>query len=83
MISIRCKECNREISSHPSKTTSCGCPNMATLKGDTITALDLSKVVMLNSVRDEKKKPLLSDSDLAYQESRRTRKVRKLDFEVR
>jgi hypothetical protein len=56
---------------------------MATLKGDTITALDLSKVVMLNSVRDEKKKPLLSDSDLAYQESRRTRKVRKLDFEVR
>jgi len=83
MISIRCKECNRELISHPSKTTSCGCPNMATLKGDTITAIDLSKVIMLNSVKEDKRSPILSDSDLAYQESRRTRKVRKLDFEVR
>lgn len=83
MLSIRCKECNKELIGHPSKTRSCGCPNMATLKGDTITAIDLSKVVMLNSVKDETKKSHLSDSDLAYQESRRTRKVRKLDFEVR
>jgi hypothetical protein len=56
---------------------------MMVLKGDTVTAVDLSQVVMLNSLMQNKKSNVLSSSDLEFQESRRTRKVRKLDFEVR
>lgn len=82
MISVRCKECNKELHSHPTKTVCCGCPNMTTLRGNVVSAVDLSRVVMLNSLRTEKKKPFLSDSDLAFQESRKNRKIRKLDFEV-
>ena len=56
---------------------------MTLVKGDTITAVDLNQVVMLNSFKENKNSGVLSASDLAYQESRRARKVRKLDFEVR
>jgi hypothetical protein len=56
---------------------------MATICGDKISALDLSEVVLLNSEKNIKKQPLLSNADLKYQEERRQRKVRKLDFEVR
>ena len=83
MISIRCKDCNREIVGHPSKTVTCGCPNMATIRGDKISALDLSHVVMLNSLKEAQKTNVLSSQDLAFQEARRQRKVRKLDFEIR
>jgi hypothetical protein len=75
MISIRCKDCNRELVGHPSKTVTCGCPNMATIRGDKISALDLSHIVMLNSIQKEQKTNV--------QEARRQRKVRKLDFEIR
>ena len=83
MISIRCKDCNREISGHQTKTITCGCPNMATIRGDKISAVDLSRVVMLNSIQKEQNSNVLSSSDLAYQEARRQRKVKRLDFEVR
>jgi len=83
MISIRCKDCNKEITGHPTKTVSCGCPNMATIRGDKISAVDLSRVVMLNSVKEVQKTNVLSSQDLAFQEARRQRKVRKLDFEIR
>lgn len=83
MISIRCKECNKELTAHPTKTVSCGCSNMATITGDKITALDLSRVVMLNSIKKEEKKNVLSSQDLAYQEARRQRKVKRLDFEIK
>jgi hypothetical protein len=56
---------------------------MTTVKGDTITALDLSKVVMTSSDKQSKNSSLLTKEDLAFQEERRTRKVRRLDFEVR
>jgi hypothetical protein len=75
--------CGKELEAHPVKTRSCGCPNMATICGDQITAIDLSEVVLLNSNNNVKKQPLLSNADLKYQEERRKRKVRKLDFEVR
>lgn len=83
MISVRCKVCGTELNSHPVKTKSCGCSNMTTVKGDTITALDLSKVVMTSSDKQNKNSSFLSKEDLAFQEERRTRKVRRLDFEVR
>ena len=83
MLSIRCKECGREVSGHPTQARSCGCPNMATVKGDSITAVDLNKVVMLNSGKKVEKDNSLTPGDLQWQEERRKRKVRKLDFEVR
>ena len=83
MLSIRCKECGREVSGHPTQARSCGCPNMATVKGDSITAVDLNRVVMLNSGKNIEKDNSLTPGDLQWQEERRKRKVRKLDFEVR
>ena len=83
MLSIRCKECGREVSGHPTQARSCGCPNMSTVKGDSITAVDLGKVVMLNSGKNIEKDNSLTPSDLQWQEDRRKRKVRKLDFEIR
>ena len=83
MISIRCKDCNKEITGHPSKTVTCGCSNMATIRGDKISALDLSRIVMLNSLKESSKTNVLTSQDIAWQEARRQRKVRRLDFEVR
>jgi hypothetical protein len=82
-LKIRCRSCNRELEGHPTKTVSCGCPNMATVRGDRISAIDLSKVVMLNSYSNNSRSGVLTNEDLAFQEARRQRKVRRLDFEVR
>jgi len=83
MLKIRCKVCNTELESHPTKTRCCGCDNMTTIKGNNITALDLSKVIMVNSIEETKKSSLFSNEELSFQESRRNRKVRKMDFEIR
>lgn len=81
---IRCKTCNKELESHVIKTVSCGCPNMTSIKNDTIFANDLSQVVIIEFNKNHSKKPgVLSHDDISWQESRRQRKVRKLDFEVR
>lgn len=83
MLTIRCKDCNKEIVGHPTQSKSCGCPNMATVRGDKISAVDLSRVIMLNSLKEIKKSSVLSNEDIAWQEARRQRKVKRLDFEVR
>ena len=83
MLKTRCKLCNTELESHPTKSVCCGCDNMMILKGDVVTAVDLSQVVMINSFEQNKKSSILSSTDLEFQESRRIRKVRKLDFEIR
>lgn len=82
-LKIRCKECNKELEGHPIRLVSCGCPNMATVRADKISAIDLSKVVIVNSYKVQQKSGVLSSEDIAWQESRRNRKVRKLDFEIR
>ena len=82
MIIVRCKECNTELCSN-NKTQVCGCPNMMSVRGDKVSAQDLSKVVMIDSDKKKLSDKVLSNQDLAYQEQRRKRKVRKLDFEVR
>ena len=81
MTSVRCKQCNRELTSS-NKFQTCGCPNMLTLSGDNITAVDLSKVILTNSDNSKGNKAL-SSQDMQFQEERRKRKVRRLDFEVR
>jgi hypothetical protein len=83
MLSIRCKECNKELTGHQTKTVTCGCPNMATIRGDKISASDLSQVVMLNSLKEKQNKNVLTSQDIAWQEARRQRKVKRLDFEIK
>ena len=82
MIVVRCKECNKEISSLENQTRSCGCPNMMTVTGDILTASDLSKTVFIRRT-DRQEKDKLTSQDLEWQEQRRKRKVRKLDFEIK
>jgi hypothetical protein len=82
-IRVRCRSCGKEIEGHLNKTISCGCSNMTTIRGDKVSAVDLSQVVMLNSYQPNNKTGVLSQQDIEWQEQRRQRKVRKLDFEVR
>ena len=82
-IKIRCRSCGKELEGHPSKTVCCGCPNMTTIRGDKISAVDLSNVVMLNSYHPKNKKDVLSSEDILWQEQRKQRKVRKMNFETR
>ena len=81
-IRVRCRSCGKEVESRSGKTISCGCSNMVTISGDVISAVDMAKVVMLNS-RKTKKNSLFSREEMEWQEDRRRRKVRRLDFEVR
>ena len=81
MIVVRCKKCNTEVKSSP-RTSSCGCPNMLTVTGDTFSAVDLTSVIVVRSNQDKQKDGLTSQ-DLAWQEQRRKRKIRRMDFEVR
>jgi len=55
---------------------------MTTIKGDVISAVDLSKVIMLNTYAT-KKDSGISQEQIEWQEQRSKRKIRKLDFEVR
>tara|TARA_R100001460_G_scaffold106574_1_gene154210 strand:+ start:416 stop:664 length:249 start_codon:yes stop_codon:yes gene_type:complete len=82
MLTYKCKECNRELTTSK-KLQCCGCPNMMTVEENKISALDLGKVISLNSTKNDKSHDLLTRNDLEYQENRRKRKVRRLDFEVR
>ena len=80
MLSVRCKVCNAELTSS-SKTQVCGCPNMMTITDDAVSATDLKKVVITRL--DKKETEGLTSHDLEWQEKRRKRKVRKLDFEIK
>ena len=84
MLVVRCRDCQKEISSQSGgRSQSCGCPNMMTVKGESVTALDLSRVIMISSEKKKKNNEVLSPQDLSFQEERRKRKIRKLDFEIR
>ena len=84
MLVVRCKSCGKELSSDNGKSQCCGCPNMTSIVGDKITAVDLSQAIIVKMRVDEKSNETsLSSSDVAWHESRRQRKVRKMDFEVR
>ena len=84
MLVVQCKDCKKEITSHETQSRSCGCPNMMTVKWDSVTATDLSRVIMIQSNKKQsKQQSLFSPQELQFQEERRKRKVRKLDFEVR
>ena len=55
---------------------------MTTIRGDNVSARDLTQVVMLTAGR-KVQQDALTPGDLQWQEERRKRKIKKLDFEVR
>ena len=81
-IRVRCRACNKEVKARAGKSVCCGCSNMTTIKGDVISAVDLSKVIMLNTYTTKKDTGLATEQ-IEWQEKRSKRKIRKLDFEVR
>ena len=69
MLVVRCKSCGKELSSDNGKSQCCGCPNMTSIVGDRITAVDLSQVVIVKMRVDEKSNQTsLSNSDIEWQE---------------
>lgn len=82
MITVRCKECGAELTSS-SKLQFCGCPNQMSLLENKVGAKDLEKVVMITNDVEIRIDSHFSREELLYQEERRRRKVRILDFEVR
>jgi hypothetical protein len=56
---------------------------MVTVVGDKVTALDLKQVVMISSIGHKESNSFFTQEELAWQESRSKRKIRKLEFEVR
>jgi len=83
MLKVRCKNCNTELESHSTQSKCCGCDNLTTITDEKISAVDLSLVEMISSNKGKEIKNVLTREDLLYQEARRNRKVRKLDFEIR
>ena len=55
---------------------------MTTIKGDVISAIDLSEVIMLNTY-SPKEDNGLSNEQLEWQKARSRRKITKMDFEIR
>ena len=82
-LKVQCRVCGKELQGNSGKTYSCGCSNMMTVRGDTVSAVDMSQVIMLNSNKPKRVNEGLTQQDIEWQEQRRKRKVRKMDFEVR
>ena len=82
MLVIRCKNCEKQLEGHPTKTRSCQCENYTSIRGTNISAKNLSLVEIIQNPRN-KEMPVLSKQDMEFQETRRQRKVKKLDFEER
>ena len=82
-LRVQCRACGKELQGNSGKTHSCGCPNMMTVRGDIVSAVNMSDVIMLNSNKPKRTHEGLTQQDIEWQEQRRKRKVRKLDFEIR
>ena len=82
MIVVRCKECGTELTS-TSKVQFCGCPNQMRVVDDKVGAVNLDKVVMVSNNIERKIDSHFSKEELQYQEERRRRRVRRIQFEER
>ena len=82
MITVRCKECGVELVS-TSKVQFCGCPNQMRVVDNKVGAVDMNKVVMVSNNLERKIDSHFSRTELLYQEERRRRKVRRIEFEER
>ena len=82
MVTVMWNQCGVELTS-THKSQLCGCPNQMEVIEDKVAARDLSKVVIVNRDTKPKSDSVLKPEDIAWQEKRRKRKVKRLDFEVR
>ena len=85
MLTIRCKQCGKEPTSYTIETKCCGCPNMSTVTGSTIAGNDLSliEIVSQDKFQSGETPGVLSQDDKQFQENRRQRKIRRMNFETR
>tara|TARA_A100001015_G_scaffold195856_1_gene218421 strand:- start:1277 stop:1531 length:255 start_codon:yes stop_codon:yes gene_type:complete len=82
MITVRCKECGTELTS-TSKVQFCGCSNQMRVADNKVGAVDMDKVVMVSNNLERKIDSHFSRTELLYQEERRKRKIRRIEFEER
>ena len=54
-LKVRCRSCQKELIGQPGKVVTCGCTNRTVIRGDVISAVDLSKVIMLTNPTHDKK----------------------------
>ena len=47
-LRVQCRACGKELQGNTGKTHSCGCSNMMTVRGDVVSAVDMSDVIMLS-----------------------------------
>ena len=83
MLIVRCNACGKDLRSEKSRTISCGCSNMTSIHDDVVSANDMGQVILLQNNKKPRKQPLFTPQELEYQEARRRRGVRKLQFEER
>ena len=82
MLTVRCNACGKDLTSERSRV-SCGCSNMTTIHGDTVSGVDMKQVILLQNNTKFKNESLFTSQELEYQEARRRRGVRKMYFEER
>ena len=82
MLTVRCNACGKDLTSEKSRV-SCGCSNMTTIHGNTVSGVDMNQVIILQNNTKFKKESLFTSQELEYQEARRRRGVRKMIFEER
>ena len=83
MLEIKCKNCGKQLVSHPMRIQTCGCPNNTSIRGTSISGNNLSLVEIIPTHNKSVTSNVLSNDDLQYQEQRRKRKIRRIDFEER
>ena len=83
MITVRCKNCRKELTGQLGKPQCCGCSNRMIVQGDTVTAINLDDVTLSHSKDSIKSVDILTPDDINYHERRRHRKIRKLTYEER
>ena len=71
----------KQLEGHPTKTRSC-VENFTSIRGTNISGNSLSLVEIIQSP-SKKKQSLLSKQDMEFQEQRKKRKVKRLDFDER
>ena len=80
---VRCNACGKDLQSDGNRIISCGCSNMTSVHDDVVSANDMDQVIILQNNKKFKKQPLFTPQELEFQEARRRRGVRKLQFEER
>ncbi len=83
MLVIRCKNCGKQLEEHPAQLRCCQCPNLTSIRGGNISGLDLSLVEIITGTKSKQHPTVLTKQDLEFQEQRKQRKVKRLDFEIR